>query len=112
MLLGIEDRDSGRQLIERARMRLHLLLQIRAHRVELGHVDGNARASFGSRTLGNVEHVPRTEDNRGETRVERQALTAQTFRFLARAAVEQLEGTSLERVEVLGVDSRQISLVG
>ena len=75
-LLGVEDGDGGRQLVEGAHMRLHLPLHVGAHGLELGDVEGDAGAAAGRGALGNVENAAGAGDDGGDAGLHGQAVRA------------------------------------
>ena len=74
-------------------MRIHLALQIGAHRLELRDVDGDAGAAAGGRPLGDVEHAPRWPATTAATRAVEGGRWRRGWRAdsLAGRPVEQLE---------------------
>ena len=66
LLVGAEDRDAGRELIERAPVRLDHALELGAHQLRLGRVDGDAGAAAGGRHGDHVEAPAAAGRHRGQ----------------------------------------------
>ena len=112
VLAAVENRDRGRQLIEGSQLRLHLPLQIDAHRLEFRHVDGDAGAAVAGRLLDHVEHRALTRHDRGNPGRKGRAAAALAVGLFAGRAVEQLDGASRRVGNVRRLDGAQIGLVG
>ena len=52
MLAGVEDRHGGRQLVERAHMRIHLPVEVGAQFLDLADIDGDTGRAAGRGGLG------------------------------------------------------------
>ena len=110
-LLSVEDRDRGRQLVERAGVRLHLALEVVADAIELRNVDGDAGAAGRGRALGHVEHAPGAGDDGGDPGRVGAAGGPPAGRFVAIGAVEQLEAAGPRVRRVRRLDGAKIGLV-
>jgi hypothetical protein len=112
-LLGVEDGDGGRQLIERADMRVHLPLQVGAHGLELGHVDGDAGAAAARRrAFRDVEDAARACNDGGDPRLHGQAFGAPPMQLLPGGAVEQFDRARLHAFQILRIDGGHVGAVG
>ena len=63
-LIGAEDGDAGRQLIERAAMRVDQALELGAHGLDFGRVDADAGAALARRHVEHVEDAAGAGDDR------------------------------------------------
>ena len=72
-VVGAENRDAGRELIERAAMRVHHAGKFGAHALDFGGVDRDAGAAAPRRHFQHVENAPGAGRDRGDAGRERLA---------------------------------------
>ena len=110
-LVGGEDRDRGRQLVERAPVRLHHAGHLGAHGFDLGGVDADPGAAAVGRQIENVEDAPRAGDDHRQSRGEGLALRMGTLEALATVAVEKVD-VARDRIGcVLGLDRDRVGRI-
>ena len=110
--VGAEDRNCGCQLVERAPVRGDDVREFGPDRLGLGRVDADTGGAARARDLDDIEYAPLSRDDRRQTLGESAALGARTQRFLARAAIEQLEPARDRVIGVARFDGQRISVVG
>ena len=111
-LVGAEDRDRGRQLVERAPVRGDDACELGPDRLGLGRVDADAGGAARARDLDDIEHAPLSRDDRRQPLSESPSLGARPQRFLARAAIQELEPARDRVIGVARFDGQRISAVG
>ena len=90
-LVGREDRDRRRKLVERAAMRLHHAHQLGAHFLDLGRIDADAGTAVARRQIERVEDAPLSGGDDANARRIGLAARARKCGLVARRALEQLK---------------------
>ena len=90
-LVGGKDRDRGRELVERAPVRVGHALDLGADRLDLGDVDADAGAAARRRAVDHLEKAPRAGDDHRQARLEHVSGRAYAGHVLARGRVENFE---------------------
>ncbi len=88
-MIGVEHGDAGRQLIERAAVRIGQPRERVAHRFRFGGVDADAGAAGLGTKVEHIEGAPAAGDDRGKPAGVGAALQARPRDVVARGAVEQ-----------------------
>ena len=86
---AVENRNAGRQLIERARMRFHLPAKIGAHALQLGLIDRYGDRAARRGRLHNVEHAALASHDGGRTHAPDLSTSARLSGCLAGVCLQQ-----------------------
>ncbi len=107
-LAAVEYGDRSRKLIERARMRLHLALEIGSHRLDLRHVDRHADRAHAHRHIDDVEQAPLAGGHRRRAAAPDRGVAASLSGGFARRPFEKLSSAQKSVGRVLGFDRTNI----